>query len=312
MKISVLLPTRGRPALLKQSVEALWATLANSDDTTVVIGFDEDESDMGEFIDTLDWDNKNCEVLNFLYKRPDIMGEKYNNLARECPADLYVAWADDVQMTTHGWDDRLRQYARYFGPEPGFVFCGQANAVALPTLYSMNHAMFTALGYFAPEWFPNWWCETWITEIALLTRRVVWAEPKIEYTELQASSPTGRGRTQGLRDLAFWTEFFEATRASRIEDARAIMLSHDPAWRRVHAFGEWPYFYQAFEQVFSGELRRQAEAFERMFCIDQESTDPRYTRAKEKAIQWLRQNPELTKAFQFLVPLETANIPGTK
>lgn len=288
MKLSVLLPTRGRPELLAQSIGALSQRATDPDNVHIVVGVDADDSSMFNW--PFDQRDFRCNTWLYTNERQDTVGKKYNDLSKAAdePSDLYMAWADDVEMLTDGWDDLLRDAARKFHfketsnyRHAGVVYSSHSDG-PFPALYCMNHLFLEAQGAFAPEWFPNWWCENWTDEIATLSRRIVWLDT-IETKEIG-----GRGKPQGLRDLQFWAQFFEATRPLRLAVVDRLNAEL-PVWQQHQLALEREGFIRYFTDRNSPLLNAEnAKHFEETLLAAQPA-DERYLRAKAKAEAWLKE-----------------------
>jgi len=233
MKLTVTLPTRGRPALLAQALAALTANTEDKTNTVVVVASDDDDSTISQLHSKMN----NVTIYHTVAPREDTLGAKYNRaaLVAFAPADAYIQHADDQVIETPGWDARVREAlqafddARLSATAPGLLYFG-LGAGTMPANMVVNEAMRRSLGYMFPPYFPQWWHETWLDEVGWLSGRILWV-PEIACRGI-APENGGRGRTKSLRDLAFWADFFQRTRPLRVAQAQAILdAGPDPAYR---------------------------------------------------------------------------------
>src|ERR1043166_1141029 len=99
MKISVLLPSRGRPERLIKSVTALKDRASGNHEITYAIGCDHDDPATVRACIMLGDD-----VRAYVLKRRPSLGQIVNVLAEQTPADVYLSYADDIEMHEPGWD----------------------------------------------------------------------------------------------------------------------------------------------------------------------------------------------------------------
>lgn len=119
MKISVLLPTRGRGKLAKRSLLSL---INNSSDPTGIeylIALDDDD------VETIKYFEKEIvPILDKSKSRYSISGHKrlgyinlhqyLNNLAPLVKGDWIMFWNDDAVMKTKGWDEKIIEHTGKF------------------------------------------------------------------------------------------------------------------------------------------------------------------------------------------------------
>lgn len=274
MRVAVCLPTRGRPQLVKQAVEHLiWRSTIES--TKVIVAADADDETMQGTIPA------HQKLLYSSQEREDTLGAKWNRCAGLVDADLYVIWADDITITTQGWDERLAEKAALFNGGVGFIFFGNIPGT-LQTGIAITKRYIDYAGFFCPPYFPYWWCDTWADEMARFTGRMVHADVSAQLLQGIA------GNSRGLRDVLFWGNFFQKTRIIRKRVADAIIREGDePEWRKVQIKQCW------------GDLERRldlrdspnrdpatAERFEQQLGFDAPD-DERYRRAKASAVKML-------------------------
>jgi hypothetical protein len=105
IKISVLAPSRSRPALLQKSLNSLISLATEPEGIQIILRCDLDDKDMAEF------QFSGCKNLKIL------RGERmkgyaslhffYTQCAMLASGALFLLWNDDAQMLTPGWDKLL-------------------------------------------------------------------------------------------------------------------------------------------------------------------------------------------------------------
>lgn len=262
IRLSVLLPTLGRPEKLAKAVGSL---LKNNRDgmpcgTELLIGFqDDDATSFSAVAGTFAVEG----IRIFSWPAPLTLARKVNRLAAEARGDILMAFPNDMTMAP-GWAQNIIEVVDSH-PEPT-VFCAlDPTMPEFTTLPILRRSMMDAAGFMAAPWFPFWFTDTWWDEIG----DMLWAKVAID-VGLQYQD--GRGGTTGMRDLLFWARFFERTRGMRVETAEKLGARVSQAVIRqcemkvAHLVR--PEFVKAWEERVEGpplprylEAKRQAEEF---------------------------------------------------
>lgn len=98
--ISLLLPTRGRPALVKRLFDSIATSTANLDHIEVILYVDDDDVDSH----TLDSDRF---PVNRIIGPPTTMGHYNSNCLARSRGDIVILANDDMVIRTPGWDERI-------------------------------------------------------------------------------------------------------------------------------------------------------------------------------------------------------------
>lgn len=275
MKISLLIASRGRPVELLRTLRETDKRIANIEDTTISVALDDDDDLLPEKLEShshLKWD---------VAAREDSLGAKYNRAARNAPADIYILGADDNIFLTPGWDDLVREKMAEFTDGLGFVYFGRLDG-ALPTQMAAPHRLIEEQGFLFPEHFPVWFHDTWIDEIAHACGRILWA--KIDIEEIG-----GRGKSRGVREVAFWAALFDGLRAHRLATAESLSQKFNPGWYHTMLMQRRDLINLYFADRISA-LRNPATAlhFEKRMSFDAPA-DVRYLRIKSAAEETMRE-----------------------
>jgi hypothetical protein len=102
MTISILLPTRGRPALCSESARSLMSTARRPREIEFVLRRDFDDPSL--------YDLRASVVVFNVFGDPRGyagLGDYYNECARAATGEWLLIWNDDCVMRTQHWDDAL-------------------------------------------------------------------------------------------------------------------------------------------------------------------------------------------------------------
>ncbi len=275
MKVNLCIPTRGKTASLMKYV---IMDIENSvlDDTRITIGIDDDDQD------SVKLRPNHPKMVISVNEREDALGAKYNRCAADSPADIYVMGLDDVGIKTKGWDAILVDAASHFTDGIGAVYFGkEPHGEALPSMIAVTKRFVELQGFFCPPYFPFWWNNTWVDEVAMMAGRVIRANIETAYPD---EFPTPE-----RRDIQYWQHLFDATFALREKAAdRMLEASDDPIWRQ-NALREARYLMVAGMEVRGACLRDPnfvAQLGEQPVSMFQ-PLDLRYQRLRKQASELL-------------------------
>ena len=115
MRISVLLPTRGRTQTLLTSIQSLLSTASHPEQIEILLAMDRDDAASIQYVheNIADrWPN-NIHIYQMEpmgYSRLNIY---YNTLAGLAWGHWLMIWNDDAIMNTTGWDDLVEQQVNH-------------------------------------------------------------------------------------------------------------------------------------------------------------------------------------------------------
>ena len=109
MKISVLLPTRGRTEVLKTSIMTLLDTVKDPKQIEIILGMDEDDQEVIEYVKSElgpILQEKGVETKANIFKPLgyENLHQYVNTLAGNASGDWLFFWNDDCLMETKDWD----------------------------------------------------------------------------------------------------------------------------------------------------------------------------------------------------------------
>lgn len=208
MQISVLIPSRGRPLSLMETVIGLSVKASRLHDVRYVIGCDADDD--GTIAMALSLRQGGLPVFPRVGVRPSSLGGLVNQLAEKYPADVYCSWGDDVRVVTDGWDGVIAD-AWTKKPDGIWWWCCAKDA----TFAIVSEKWRAASGRIFTDYFPFWYDDIWLIEVQRYAtgrkgdRIDVWLDDK---------APA----THRMRDLKDWNDFFWSRRDERRAEAAAI------------------------------------------------------------------------------------------
>lgn len=272
MKLTISLATRGRPELLRETVEATVANMIEPG-TTLVVCVDHDD------LETTKLKFDDPRVIVSVEQREDSFGEKFNRALRVAEADVYMHMVDYAPYRTHGFDRKILDAASLFPDGIGVVYNHMAN-LSFPSLNAVTERWVELVGYFYPPFFPYWFVDHWLDDLARMTDRIACADVVCDCSR--------RPGTMERREPAFWATFFDAHIFERREIAlRLINHLDEPPWRkdvlrsRLHLVEER-----------SAMINRMVRGITEL----DPTTDARYERIKAKAMAKLAKVAPLFEA----------------
>ena len=271
MKVVVCIPTRGRSESLKKVVDILIAG-CSLPDTEIVVAIDADDDSYGN--PSFEHGNR---VVWSQAEREDTLGAKYNRAVRATQADVYVLWADDMVMPDPGWDAKISLSAAAFPDRCGVVLYGKIEGVLQPGI-AVTRKFIDAMGFFAAPYFPYWWVDTWIMEVATMAGRYIHTDVNVSLLgEMKQAS-------RGVRDILFWAELFDKLRPRRIAVAESIIRAGlDSPLCKYRLLSEVNQIAETWRQ--SNSILRdpaRADALQQHYSFDAPE-DERYLRVKAQA-----------------------------
>jgi hypothetical protein len=255
-RVSVLIVTRARPAMLAEVFASLALNTARKDATDLWLYVDEDDTVTRNAITKKEFPDPGIPVHWHIGHRTGNVAEAYELMLQEpaCRADYYINSVDDAKFTTPQWDELIRhKFAEYpDGFLMGFAHDPMTPDSATYLIYSRKWV--DTLGGVFPLYFPHWFPDTWVDHVARMAGRHA-KLPIVMYPI------RGKGRTKLMRNLPFWTRFFQLTLPEREQAARKLIATINPADQAAAL---------ATLQQVAEQLRKDGDRFSDMYCAFQE------------------------------------------
>lgn len=283
--LTVNICTRGRPHLLAETIES-YLNLATLPTTTIMVSADEDDPASADVA----WRYLDRIAVS-VRPREDSVGEKFNRALRVAPGAAYMFSSDYIRAVTPGYDAKIMQAASLFPDGIGCVYTHMAN-LSFPVSQTITAEMAQRLGYIYPTWFPYWFIDHWLDDVAKGIDRIVHANVQFDVSRRT-------GYTRGMRELDFWTVFYDAARVMRHDDIKRIIGDPDfqePGWRKAAMLRNLALIDER-SMILNAMVRGDKARIEASHGPENEN-DERYQRIKARAVEQLKRiAPEIDKAL---------------
>lgn len=211
MLITAIFPSRGRVHTLLAAMSSL--RYAESGKHQVQYGICCDVDDPATIGVAKSLQSK-WPVAYMIGERPQSLGGMVNKMSLNMPADVYLSLSDDMLCMTKDWDEKL---ALAVEKTPhGVWWWANAPDSQNPFLYAMvSEKWREAYGQIFTDYFPFWWDDLWLAEVWMLATE----GPLLHSNIVAMDCPT---TTMRMRDLRFWSDFYQFMRPKRIKDAKML------------------------------------------------------------------------------------------
>lgn len=276
MSLSLNIGTRGRPEPLKITI---GETLRNTvrDDTRILISVDDDDPATINALDALPKDER---IKVSIRPREDNRGEKSDRVLTEAPADVYMIGSDSVPILTKGYDQLVLDAAKLF-PDGVGVICTQMQNASFPSFQAVTQKWVDLIGHIYCHDYPFWFIDHELDDLARMTGRIVFVDVADNAIPMR---PT---KTNRLRDLHFWCDYFDCATFRRRASAFRIIDQLDCPDYHKAMLRTWYHPVEARSLYLNHCARRDAAEIEAARGEPGEP-DPGYLRAFDKARQTLK------------------------
>lgn len=285
MTLAINLATRGRPALLYNTIMTTASNIARPD-TVFMVSADADDQ---ATLDMLLPSDKPAVLAGRLVvsvkPREDTVAAKWNRVLAEVPdASVYLPMCDDGPVLTPGFDEKILAAASHWPDGIGVVFNHLEN-LSFTGIQAVTAEFAKAMGCIYPEHFPYWFVDHWLSDLAKLVDRIAFADVRLDC----ASNRNDGGPTMEMREPAFWATFYDACHLRRRRLAHDIIASDGfatPDWQKAILKERHPLI-----EGYSNMINNSVRAMQ----VPPVAPDARYNRIKAAALALLRDEilPEL-------------------
>ena len=190
--------------------------------------------------------------------------------------------ADYAPHITPGFDTKILEAASLFPDGIGIVYNHMAN-LSFPDCNGVTAKFAEKMGYVYPPYFPYWFVDHWVDDIAKLIGRISFADVTLDKSK--------RPGTHDRREVAWWATFYDAGIVHRRKLARSIVESDDfiePEWRKKLLLSDYHMLIEGRSKMTNDTARMT------QWGKPPEAVDDRYRRIKSQAQALLREwLPEL-------------------
>lgn len=164
-RISLCLPSRGRPRRFHRAVTSALRTARN--DVEVIAWVDDDDPTLDEYM------GQQGDNIKVLHGPREIQSNLWNRCWAEATGSIAMLCADDIVFATAAWDRKVRQAFARFPDRIALVYGDDGSRWKEATLPFVSREWIEAAGYFTPPYFRSWFADRWIWEVAYLLDRKV-------------------------------------------------------------------------------------------------------------------------------------------
>jgi hypothetical protein len=229
--ISLLIPTRARPAYLQNLFDSLEATTQDKGLVDVWLYVDEDDAITREYIASGQHASYGFRINWMIGERSRTAGQMNNTLWQKCTsnAGIYMPFTDDLLLATPAWDQNIRAAFNCHPDRILLAYPDEATASGdQVTIAILSAQWINITGRIYTPYFPYWFDDSWVDQVAQMVGRKV-------KVSVQTNPQGGRGKTTRMRNLRFWGRYFHNLLDERIAEAeqlrRAIYPRDCPEYR---------------------------------------------------------------------------------
>jgi len=209
--ISVIIPSRGRPDLLRECIRSLTMIAA---DIEIVVGLDQDDPELAEYQRAL----RLGYVRTVIEGRHPTSASLSNRLAlHHAKGDWLLMFTDDARVREEDWAFLLEKRVQKLPKQLGVVYLNDPMLPGFPTFPVVSRKTVEMVGFFNAPWFPFLYGDDWWNEIGDLSTF------KIEASDVSVSYTKCEGMSDHIHDFAFWQSFFDYLRPLRVSVAAKML-----------------------------------------------------------------------------------------
>jgi len=273
MNFTWIVQTRARPHLLLDTIKTSLPNMVRPD-SRLMLQVDDDDALTLHHLSKLPTDKR---IVVSVKPREDSRGEKYDRALTECPSDLYLLGVDHGALRTPGFDQMMIDAAQIYPDGIGCVYTPMINE-SFPGLQAITARLAEKIGYLYSHEYPFWFIDHELDDIARMIGRFTFVAVHLDC----GSKP---GKSIRLRDLEFWTLYFDVATIYRRELARKIIMDPEfqcPEWQKKMML-MWFQVTEARSFNINNCVRAHAETVERARGEPRLPPDAGYVRIKDKA-----------------------------
>lgn len=233
MRLTIGVATRGRPKLLRWTVEETMKNIRA--DTRVVVLADEDDVVTSDVC-------LPAGVTVHVAEREDSVGAKWNRLMEVAPADIYMPMCDYRPQITPGFDEKIIEALEIFPDGIGVAYQHLAN-LSFPSNQAVTHKMAELMGGIYVTCFPYWFTDHWLDDVCKMTGRYVFSDGDTVVGKRENG-------TQDFREPYLWASLYDALQDEREAMAQKILdATVEPYWRKQQLKATWPLIHERSRMI---------------------------------------------------------------
>jgi len=161
--ISVLCPTRNRPANVARLASSAWESAA--DDLAVELVFYVDDDAAGSVPDSL----AVLDGVRVVRGPRIVLSDMWNKCAAVAAGDIFMQCGDDIVFATPGWDKLVRDAVGSYPDRIVLAYGRDGTPIHGDDFGShgfVHRRWYETLGYFTPPYFSSDYGDTWLNDLA--------------------------------------------------------------------------------------------------------------------------------------------------
>jgi hypothetical protein len=210
MKLTVIIPSRGRATKLVGAIHALSSLESGDNEVTYGVVCDKDDEETCATVKIL---QGRFRLAYLIQDRAPSLGGMVNKMAEYMPADVYLSLTDDALCMTKDWDKFISDAAT---ENPNGVWWWESADPDKPMLLAIvSENWRRAAGRIFTDYFPFWYDDIWLLTLWILAAEAPMLTLPIKILDCPA-------HTHRMRDLRFWHNFYLKTQPLRVKAAKDI------------------------------------------------------------------------------------------
>tara|TARA_R110000824_G_scaffold177002_5_gene356254 strand:- start:217 stop:1152 length:936 start_codon:yes stop_codon:yes gene_type:complete len=164
MKISCLVPTRGRPTKMVRLANSIFTNADTPSSVEIVFYIDNDDLPSKECADKL----KEKYNIKYLFEKRIFQSQTYNEICKLATGDIFFIGADDIVVATNHWDtilidafDKIEDKIALF-----YGYDMRCPPRTMPTHPIVHRKWFEVVGHVFPSNFDKGGSDHWVNYIA--------------------------------------------------------------------------------------------------------------------------------------------------
>jgi hypothetical protein len=215
-KLVINIITRNRPHLIVETVENFLAQMTTADCGLMVSVDDDDVATIKALEPYCGRQRTHISIQ----PREDAIGDKWSRSFRSFPdAGAHMLAADYAICKTKGFDKKIIDAVELLPDNIGVIGGKFCNA-SFSAFQVVTRGLARRMGFVYPPYFPYWFVDHWVDDIARMIGRLV-------YVDVDIDAVSRKPPTQEMRDLVFWSTFFDLCRGRRHKCAERILDDSD-------------------------------------------------------------------------------------
>ena len=270
-EICLIMATRGRPQMLAIVFAALKAHTVQKEKVSLWLYVDEDDAVTRKAIADGTLSDAGVQLHWHIGQQTSGLGQMQQILWQVSgrTAEIFMVLGDDVRFDTPGWDNILRETAAKF-PDGIFLASPHDPMTADTCTYPVFgwRWLETLQSLFCGH-FPFWYDDRWVHQIGEMAGRYAWLPIVVQPVG-------GKGKTRRMRDVPFWTRFFQLALDERKTSAKKLIDAMNLDSENKKA---------ALDKMEkrAGELEQQQDKFSDLYAVFQEERFTLHTPEERRA-----------------------------